>query len=198
MKKIKKYLKSILCLAIILIIITDCSNTSKNEDSIQTLPSKFEIQEINFLNQENSPCNKISKANTDCQSNFSVHYLPIIQDGISQSGSLNTIELETNWVDFDSNCPHGIGHWCASVILRHFASQELPNTFIQITNISQSGFSATNSYPSQFGLNNQNGLWFYGSLLPGQGGYRTWEFPDNKQTYPDMQIVAGYVTVSNQ
>jgi hypothetical protein len=152
----------------------------------------------------------------------SVDALPIVSDSVAGSGPASTVELVTetnatthNQVDYNANCPGytGAGIFCANVTLRHFYAQNLNNTFVQVTAITDattgadvsSNHAATNSdmAPSWPGnaIDGSKGLWKYtatgaqlGSLgmAPDNAGLRTWVFnnPDNANTNILLRVFA--------
>lgn len=105
----------------------------------------------------------------------SVDEITIAQDDIPGSGPANTVELVTNSVGTNGECPAGFQtkSFCGNVTLRSFyAGRALSNVYAQVTKITDtagnnlSGHSGINSSPSYVVggstlLSNNLGLWRY-------------------------------------
>ncbi len=141
----------------------------------------------------------------------SVDDLNVIQDLTPGSGPPGTVELVTNSVGFDSQCPTGYkSHsFCGNVTLRHFYTGILSNAFVQVLSVTNPTTGAdmidhggTNGDPSEFGLDATRGLWKYTSSAssspgvlaesPYNSGTRDWVFsnPDDADITIRMRIVA--------
>jgi hypothetical protein len=136
--------------------------------------------------------------------------LDIVQDGVPGSGPANTVDLVTNSIGFDQECPAGFqsNTWCANVTLEQFFSRSIRNTFVQITSVTDVNgvplpdHGAVGGDASQLGLGNALGLWQYttpkattpGVLgrSPDNAGTRDWIFanPDNADTLISIRVVA--------
>jgi hypothetical protein len=136
--------------------------------------------------------------------------IDVVQDGIPGSGPANTVDLVTNTIGYDTECPAGLqSHsWCANVTLEQFFSRSLSNAFVQVTSITDlagiplSGHGALNSDALQLGLDNSLGLWKYttpSSTTPGvlgqspnNTGSRDWVFanPDDADTRITFRVLA--------
>jgi hypothetical protein len=138
--------------------------------------------------------------------------IPIVQNGVPDSGPADTVELVTNSVGTDAECPTGYqtNSFCGNVTLRHFYPMGLSAAYVQVTAINDdsgnplSGHSAMNSDASAFGLDNSLGLWehtapgmpFNGMLdvSPNNAGTRDWVFnnPDGADINVVLNVVASY------
>ncbi len=140
------------------------------------------------------------------------------EDGVSGTNPPSTVELVTNSVAEDLDCPsQTTGRFCGSVTLRHFyTGRSFNNVYVQVTKItdangtSMAGHQGSNSdpalsWPGSYALSNSLGLWTYGSLgssAPSNEGTVTWEFlnPDNADTYIALRVIASpsYTTYTRQ
>lgn len=140
----------------------------------------------------------------------SIDDLTVTEDGVAGTGPVNTVELITNSVGVDSECPVGYqtATFCANVTLRHFYNRALSNVFVQIVNVRQldgtllPDHAGMNSDTSELGLSATYGLWKYTAAAannpgvlaqsPHNNGSRDWVFanPDNADTYIKMRVVA--------
>jgi hypothetical protein len=134
----------------------------------------------------------------------SIDDLNINSDGVTGSGPQNTVEMVTNSYNEGTACPSGTtGVWCANVTLRSFYTQPLSNVFVQVTSITLNAqpianHNATNSDPSEFGLDAAKGLWKYTATAatnpgvlgtsPNNDGARDWEFNDPDGAAVDIQL----------
>jgi hypothetical protein len=151
-----------------------------------------------------------SRASAPSLSPQSIDDLTVTEDGVAGSGPNNTVELITNSVGLDGECPAGFqtNTFCANVSLSHFYNRSLSNVFVQIVNVRLMDDSLApdhggmNSDGSELGLDNTYGLWKYtspASNAPGVLGQspfnsdaRDWVFanPDNADTYVKIRVVA--------
>jgi len=135
----------------------------------------------------------------------SIDDLNIVQDDNPGSGPQNTVEMVTNSVGYNADCPVTPNNntFCGNVTLRHFYTQSLSNVFIQATKIDPAtNHNAINDDPSEFGLDSTFGLWKYtnpsaleeGVLgqAPYNEGTRDWVFadPDGASTSIFLRVVA--------
>ncbi len=149
----------------------------------------------------------------------SIDELNVTQDGVTGSGPANTIELVTNTVGYNGQCPIGYqtSSFCGNVTLRHFFSGSLANVFVQVisvysptTGLEMTGHGGINGDASEFGLDATKGLWKYTApaattagvlgVSPDNSGTRDWVFanPDDADTYIKMRVIssltyAGYI-----
>lgn len=140
------------------------------------------------------------------------------EDGVSGSNPVGTVELVTNSIAENLDCPsQQLGRFCGSVTLRHFYSgRSFNNVYVQVTKITDvdrtpmvghqgSNSSPALSWPGNYALSNSLGLWSYGSLgasAPSNESTMTWEFlnPDDADTYIALRVVASpsYTTYTRQ
>jgi hypothetical protein len=138
--------------------------------------------------------------------------LQIVQDGVAGSGPADSVELVTNSVGTDAQCPSGYqsNSFCGNVTLRHFYPIGLSAVYVQVTAIKDdsgnalSGHSGMNSDAAAFGLDNSLGLWEHGAagmpmsgmlgLSPDNAGTRDWVFanPDDADINVVLNVVASY------
>lgn len=136
--------------------------------------------------------------------------LDVVADGVPGSGPGSTVELVTNSVSFDDDCPPGFqtDTFCASVTLNHFFDRSLSNTFVQVTSVQDTeghdlaGHAGVGGDASQLGLDASQGLWEYtaaSSTTPGMlgqsphnGATRDWTFanPDGADTSIGLRVVS--------
>jgi hypothetical protein len=136
--------------------------------------------------------------------------LDVVQDGIPGSGPVNTVDLVTNTIGYDSECPAGFqsNAWCANVTLEQFFRRSLSNVFVQVTSVTDlagaplSGHGGINNDAGQLGLDASQGLWKYttpSSTTPGvlgqspnNTGSRDWVFanPDDADTIITFRVLA--------
>jgi hypothetical protein len=97
--------------------------------------------------------------------------LQITQDTIPGSGPANSVELVTNTVGYDTECPVGYQSktFCGNVTLRHFYGLPLSDVHVQVTRVTDlndvafPGHGGVNNDPSLHGLDASQGLWKYTS-----------------------------------
>lgn len=119
----------------------------------------------------------------------SIDELNLVESGAENDGPPTTVELVTNTVGYDAECPapYQISTFCGNVTLRSFYTRSLSNVFVQVTSIDPpTGHNALNSDPSEFALEDTFGLWKYkapaaaspGVLgeAPHNDGSRDWVF----------------------
>ena len=137
--------------------------------------------------------------------------LIVDEDGNEGSGSANTVELVTNSVGVDADCPAGYqtASFCGNVTLRHFYGRSLSDVFVQATYVSDADgnpltdHGGLNSSPSEYGLDATWGLWKYtggggeaagvlGQGAPFNAGSANWVFsnPDDADTWIYLRVVA--------
>jgi Family of unknown function (DUF6209) len=142
--------------------------------------------------------------------------LPIVADNVAGSGPANTVELVTNSVGYNGQCPAGFqtNTFCGNVTLDHFYGLKLSNVFVQVTKVTDTsnnvitGHSGINNDSTPLGLTNTDGLWQYTSsgqstsgivdVAPNNSATRDWVFanPDNADTYIYLRSVGSlYPTV---
>jgi hypothetical protein len=142
----------------------------------------------------------------------SVDNLFVEQDGVPGTGSVNTVELNTDpsSVMYGASCPGGIAaSFCGTVTLGSFYTRPLNNVFVQVTSIVDSagvpvtGHSGLNSDGAPSWLSDSGyGLWKHtaaSATTPGVVGTapnnlatRTWVFadPDGLETNILLRVVA--------
>ncbi|NUQ75625.1 MAG: hypothetical protein HUU21_18930 [Polyangiaceae bacterium] len=135
----------------------------------------------------------------------SIDELNLVQDETPGSGLRTTVELVTNSVGFDAECPapYQAGTFCGNVTLSSFYQRSLANVFVQATSITPpSKYNAVNSDPSEFGQDDTFGLWKYttpaattaGVLgqAPHNSGTRDWVFanPDNGDWSMILRVIS--------
>ncbi len=135
----------------------------------------------------------------------SIDDLNIVSDGIEGSGPQNTVELVTNSVGYNADCPVTPNNntFCGNVTLRHFYTRSLSNVFVQATSINPpTNHNSINSDPSEFGLDDTYGLWKYtnaSATTPGilgrspyNAATRDWVFadPDGASTDIYLRVVS--------
>lgn len=141
----------------------------------------------------------------------SIDELSIVEDGVAGTGTSNTVELITNSVGVNGDCPAGYqaSTFCANVTLRHFYNRPLSNVFVQVVNVrAEDGVTmlpdhgAVNGDYPELGLDATYGLWKYtadaaaypGVLAqsPNNAGSRDWVFanPDDASTWIKFRVVA--------
>lgn len=145
--------------------------------------------------------------------------ITILNDGVPGSNPPNTVELVTNTIGYDSECPapYQQNTFCGNVTLRHFFPRALSYVYVQVTSIkdangnnfpaSGAGFhGGLNNAAPAFGLTNTLGLWRHyasglqyapaqsivGASAPYNAGTADWVFanPDNADTYITLRAVA--------
>jgi hypothetical protein len=135
--------------------------------------------------------------------------LTLDNDGVAGSGSNNTVELVTNSVGWNNQCPPGYqsNSFCGNVTLRHFYTRPFSHVHVEITDIKVAGavnytHSALNSDDASDGLNGTFGLWEYtapAATTPGVVGAspnnvatRDWVFanPDDADFSIKIRVVA--------
>ena len=147
----------------------------------------------------------------------SIDDLNVTQDGVAGSGPANTIELVTNTVGYNAQCPAGYqtASFCGNVTLRHFFSGSLANVFVQVlsvysptTGLEMTGHGGINGDGSEFGLDATKGLWKYTApaattpgivgASPNNSGTRDWVFanPDDADTYIRMRVISSLTYAS--
>lgn len=166
---------------------------------------------ITFEKVGKAPAGKTAPGFRAQDLNGSADSLNIESDDVEGSGSTNTVELVTNSVGFDTDCPPGFQSktFCGNVTLRHFYPRSLSHVYVQATRMwdtngnDLTGHSALNSDASEFGLNNGIGLWQYSNeaaasagvlgAAPYNHGTRDWVFqnPDDADWYIYLKVVAG-------
>lgn len=140
----------------------------------------------------------------------SIDEISIVEDGVAGTGTVNTVELITNSVGVNGECPDGYqaSTFCANVTLRHFYNRPINNAFVQVVSVrAQDGtllpdHGAVNGDYSELGLDSTYGLWKYtadAAVAPGvlaqsphNSGSRDWVFanPDDACTYIKFRVVA--------
>jgi hypothetical protein len=135
----------------------------------------------------------------------SIDELNLSQDNNPGDGLRTTVELVTNSVGFNADCPapYQVNTFCGNVTLTSFYQRTLANVFVQATSITPpTGHNALNSDPSEFGLSDTFGLWKYTSpaastegvigQAPHNSGTRDWVFanPDNADTSILLRVVS--------
>jgi hypothetical protein len=136
--------------------------------------------------------------------------LTVTQDTVPGSGPANSVELVTNTVGYDTQCPAGYQtkSFCGNVTLRHFYGLSLGDVHVQVTRVTDtgnaviSGHGGINNDPSLHGLDASQGLWKYTSAAapapgvvgraPDNEGTRDWVFanPDGADTWIYLRVVA--------
>lgn len=136
--------------------------------------------------------------------------LQITQDTIPGSGPANSLELVTNSVGFNAECPAGYqsNSFCGNVTFRHFYDLSLSDVHVQVTKVTDvndvviTGHGGINNDPSLHGLDASQGLWKYTSAAASTDGVvdrapdnqatRDWVFadPDGADTYIYLRAVA--------
>lgn len=135
----------------------------------------------------------------------SIDELNLVQDDNPGDGLRTTVELVTNSVGYDADCPapYQAGTFCGNVTLTSFYQRTLANVFVQATSITPpTGYNAVNSDPSEFGLDDTFGLWKYTTpaasspgvigQAPHNSGARDWVFanPDNGDWSMLLRVVS--------
>jgi hypothetical protein len=100
-----------------------------------------------------------------------------VQDGTVGSGPANTFELVTELAaPFDpvealsGGCGGNVDSFEGSITLRSFyVSQNFVNVYVELTNVSPSGFEGCNSASAVPGVSATYGLWSYGTIGPAGG-----------------------------
>jgi hypothetical protein len=143
----------------------------------------------------------------------SMDSLNLVQDDVPGSGLPTTVELITNSVGYNAECPapYQTNTFCGNVTLQSFYGRSLSNVFVQATSITPpTGHNGLNKDSSEFGLDDTYGLWKYTSPAastegvvgqsPHNTGTRDWVFanPDNAETSIVLRVVSslrysGYV-----
>jgi hypothetical protein len=142
--------------------------------------------------------------------------LTVTQDTVPGSGPANTVELVTNSVGYNGQCPTGFqtNSFCGNVTLRHFYGLALSDVHVQVTKVTDAGnvviggHGGINNDPSLHGLDASQGLWKYTSAgassaggvgrSPDNQATRDWVFanPDDADTWIYLRVVASlYPTV---
>jgi hypothetical protein len=106
-----------------------------------------------------------------------------VQDGAPGTGPADTFELVTDLADpvgaVSNGCSEGVDSFEGSIILRSFyVSKKFVNVYIELTNVSPSGFEGCNSAPAVPGVGATFGLWSYGTIGPAGGAPGA---PDNQK-----------------
>ncbi len=136
--------------------------------------------------------------------------LTVTQDTIAGSGPANSVELVTNTVGYNTECPVGYQtkSFCGNVTLRHFYDLALSDVHVQVTKVTDagnaiiSGHGGINNDASIHGLDASQGLWKYTSAGASSSGgvgrapdnlaTRDWVFanPDDADTWIYLRVVA--------
>lgn len=136
--------------------------------------------------------------------------LTVTQDTIPGSGPGNSVELVTNSVGYNGQCPTGFqsNSFCGNVTLRHFYDLALSDVHVQVTKVTDAGnvviggHGGINNDPSLHGLDASQGLWKYTSAgassaggvgrSPDNQATRDWVFanPDDADTWIYLRVVA--------
>lgn len=136
--------------------------------------------------------------------------LQITQDTIAGSGPQSSVELVTNTVGYDTECPAGYqsNSFCGNVTFRHFYGLSLSDVHVQVTKVTDlndvviTGHGGVNNDAAIHGLDASQGLWKYTGAGASNSGVvggspdnqatRDWVFanPDNADTYIYLRAVA--------
>ncbi|MEP7124218.1 MAG: DUF6209 family protein [Byssovorax sp.] len=136
--------------------------------------------------------------------------LTVTQNGVAGSGPANSVELVTNTVGYNAECPAGYqtSSFCGNVTLRHFYGLALSDVHVQVTKVTDAGnvviagHGGINNDPSLHGLDASQGLWKYTSAgassaggvgrSPDNQATRDWVFanPDDADTWIYLRVVA--------
>jgi hypothetical protein len=135
----------------------------------------------------------------------SIEELNLAQDDNPGTGLRTTVELVTNSVGYNAECPapYQVNTFCGNVTLTSFYQRPLSDVFVQVTSITPSmGHSGVNSDPSEYGLSDAFGLWKYTAPAattegvigqpPHNAGTRDWVFanPDNADTSILLRVLS--------
>jgi hypothetical protein len=105
--------------------------------------------------------------------------LPVVQDGVPDSGPPDTLELVTESTAADMACG-GLNRFCGEVTLRSFFTGRLSDVYVELTSLSDpTSVSVLNSdsVPPGGEVSAQYGLWAYGNLAAAGGSARRpWVF----------------------
>lgn len=135
--------------------------------------------------------------------------LTIDNDGVAGTGSTSTVELVTNSVGWNGQCPGGYqsNSFCGNVTLRHFYTRPFSHVHVEVVDIKVNGalnytHSALNSDSPDDGLNGTFGLWQYTApaantlgvlgASPHNVASRDWVFanPDDADYAIKLRVVA--------
>lgn len=141
----------------------------------------------------------------------SVDTLNLDEDGVSGSGAVNTVELNTTSVEYGAACPGGIAaSYCGHVELGNFYARTLNNVFVQVTAITDINGDALEDHgginsdtPPTWLKDSGLGLWKHTGLGANTAGVvgttstsriapRDWVFadPDGEDTYITLRVIA--------
>ena len=113
--------------------------------------------------------------------------IPVVQDGTANSGTADTVELNTVEVSFDDGLCGGANIFCGRVELNSFFDDEtLETPFVEFVRITPAtGNEAVNSdpVPPGSGLSDALALFAYNNVGPGGTDEQLWAFPDAGQAF---------------